>query len=117
MREDSLSPEQCRQVEAAIDKQLEELKLLLNLKDAEIVELDQGRVGRISRIDAIQHQQLAKSRENQAIVRLEKLERVKHRLMDSPDFFGFCDECGEPIPLGRLLIKPEAMRCVPCLPR
>ena len=115
MREDSLSPEQCRQILAALDKQLEEIQSLLNLKDAQIVELDQGRVGRISRIDAIQHQQLAKSRENKAIARLEQLERVKLRLKNAPDYFGFCDECGEPIPLGRLLLKPEAMHCVPCL--
>ena len=68
-----------------------------------------------SDVDAIQHQQLAKSRENKAIARLEQLERVKQRLQDAPDFFGFCDECGEPIPLGRLLLKPEAIHCVPCL--
>ena len=109
------SAEQCLQIEQALDKQIQELQALLNLKDAEIVELDQGRVGRISRIDAIQHQQLAKSRENKAKVRLEKLERVKKRLAEAPDFFGFCDECGEPIPLGRLLLKPEALHCVPCL--
>ena len=109
MREDCLSLEQCRQIELALEQQIEELQSLLNLKDAEIVELDQGRVGRISRIDAIQHQQLAKSRENKAIARLEQLERVKLRLQDAPDFFGFCDECGEPIPLGRLLLKLEAI--------
>lgn len=115
MREDSLSEAECAQIEQAIDKEIQELKALLELKDAEIVELDQGRVGRISRIDAIQHQQLAKSRENKARLRLEQLERVKKRLAEAPDFFGFCDACGDPIPLGRLLLKPEALSCVPCL--
>lgn len=28
--------------------------------------------------------------------------------------YGFCDECGEPIPLARLKIEPQALRCVAC---
>ena len=83
-------------IEVALGQQIEELQSLLNLKDAEIVELDQGRVGRISRIDAIQHQQLAKSRENKAIARLEQLERVKQRLQDAPDFLVFATSVVSP---------------------
>lgn len=115
MDDDVLTPAECEKINDAIEKSLNELRGLLNLEEAKVVELDQGRLGRVSRIDAIQHQELAKSRERQARLRYEKIEKVQKRLQQSPDFFGFCESCDLRIPLGRLLLKPEALYCVPCL--
>jgi DnaK suppressor protein len=100
---------------SALENELHSLLALLDMDEAKIVELDQSRMGRISRIDAILHQQLAKSRENEARIRFEVLKKTKDRLLEAPEFFGFCEECDERIPLGRLLLKPEALFCVPCL--
>jgi len=36
------------------------------------------------------------------------------RRMDEDDEFGLCEECGEPIPVARLMVLPEATLCVPC---
>jgi DnaK suppressor protein len=44
---------------------------------------------------------------------MEKIEFLISKLQQDEDF-GQCDECGEPIPEARLLIVPEATRCVPC---
>jgi DnaK suppressor protein len=44
--------------------------------------------------------------------RLAGLEYALKRL-DDPEF-GYCTECGEPIPRARLLSMPEASRCVNC---
>ena len=36
------------------------------------------------------------------------------RRMQADEDFGLCEECGEPIPMERLLIVPDATCCVPC---
>ena len=115
MSYDVLTADERERIHSAIDKAMGELQALLDLDEANVVELDQSRMGRVSRIDAIQHQQLAKSRENKARLQVEKLEKVKARLREAPDLFGFCEFCDQRIPLGRLLLKPDALKCVPCL--
>ena len=46
----------------------------------------------------------------------KELERIEILIcrVQKEDEFGLCDECGERIPEERLLIVPEATRCVPC---
>ncbi len=34
--------------------------------------------------------------------------------MESDEEFGLCEECGDPIPVERLMILPDATLCVPC---
>ena len=44
---------------------------------------------------------------------LEKIEDLIQRSLKDEEF-GLCGECGEKIPEARLMIMPEATRCVPC---
>jgi DnaK suppressor protein len=44
---------------------------------------------------------------------LEKIEALIERASEDEEF-GLCEECGEKIPDPRLMIMPEATRCVPC---
>ena len=44
---------------------------------------------------------------------LEKIELLMRRILKEEEF-GMCEDCGERIPEGRLLVVPEATRCVPC---
>ena len=44
---------------------------------------------------------------------LEKIEILIRRSLEEKEF-GRCEECGKRIPEERLLIVPEAARCVPC---
>jgi len=44
---------------------------------------------------------------------LEKIEDLIQRSLKDEEF-GLCEECGEKIPEARLMIMPEATRCVPC---
>ena len=78
----------------------------------EVVELDQARVGRLSRMDAMQAQAMSLEtgrRRRQHIVKIDAaLERVR-----SGDF-GDCFECGEPIHPGRLQANPTATLCITC---
>ncbi len=78
------------------------------------VELDQQRVGRLSRMDAMQQQAMAR---NLAVRRRERavaLERALARLRDGA--FGYCTECGEPTAVRRLEIDPSFRTCVRCTP-
>ena len=74
------------------------------------VQLDQQAVWRISRIDAIQQQQMAQAGE---LLMQQHLLRIKQILLE-PEEYGFCLECGESIGLGRLTIHPIAELCIQC---
>ncbi len=76
------------------------------------VTLDQQSVGRLSRMDAMQQQAMAKAtqtRRNQMKI------RIKNTLarMDEGEF-GYCAECGEDIPIKRLELDPTVPTCVSC---
>ncbi len=42
--------------------------------------------------------------------KVDELMRRKH----NDEEFGLCEECGEPIPIQRLMVLPDATFCVPC---
>ena len=81
----------------------------------ETVELDQAMVGRLSRMDAMQHQEMAKATKRRAKVRLQRVELCLQRIADDHEHFGYCDDCFEPIPYARLCELPDSECCVPCL--
>ena len=76
------------------------------------VELDQGRVGRLSRMDAMQQQAMA-----QAAGRLTDLEeqRIRTALKRiATGEYGYCIHCEEDIAEGRLRADPSALTCIAC---
>lgn len=76
------------------------------------VTLDQTSVGRLSRMDALQSQQMAievQRRKEQILTRIEGAIRRIHK-----GEFGECFECGEDISLARLRVDPTVTRCIRC---
>ncbi len=69
-------------------------------------------IGRISRMEAISARGVSKSALSQARVRLAGLKSALKNL-DEPEF-GSCFECGEQIPLARILLMPQSKMCVAC---
>ena len=69
-------------------------------------------IGRISRMDAINNKSVVEASLRQAENKLISLNRVKDNI-DSADF-GFCLKCRQPIPIGRILYRPESLYCVNC---
>jgi DnaK suppressor protein len=76
------------------------------------VELDQARVGRLSRMDALQAQSMSlevtRRRERELLAvgsALRRLERGE---------FGDCLECGEAISEARLKLNPAVTLCIGC---
>ena len=76
------------------------------------VELDQQSVGRLSRMDALQQQAMAKAT---ATRRAQSRHRIAAALarMDAGEY-GYCIACGETIPPGRLDLDPTVPTCVSC---
>lgn len=93
-------------------KQEIEHDLAISAEARSVVELDQVAVGRLSRMDAMQQQEMAKSAERARRRDLARIEQAERRLRDGD--YGYCEECGEPIAAGRLAIDPMAERCVSC---
>lgn len=89
------------------------LKMIDNLKEATAtVVLDQGQQGRLSRIDAMQAQKMAIAQRDRSRARLTRVRNILETAHE--DDFGCCGECGEPIPMKRLLARPDSVLCVEC---
>ncbi|SKA85303.1 transcriptional regulator, TraR/DksA family [Paucidesulfovibrio gracilis DSM 16080] len=71
-------------------------------------------VGRLSRMDTLVNQGVSGQSLSKARRRLLLLDRAL-RNADYPGF-GECVECGNPIPVKRLLLVPETEYCVHCAP-
>jgi len=76
------------------------------------VELDQSRVGRLSRMDALQGQAMAKETERRRGMELQRIASALARIEDED--FGYCVSCGEEIPLKRLELDPAVTTCITC---
>lgn len=102
------------EITAAIQSKIADLRLVVasDAQDKEQIELDQTRVGRLARMDAVQHHAIAEAQAERAVKQLRLLELLLSKVDD--DDFGECHYCGEDIPVGRLLIRPESLRCVNC---
>jgi DnaK suppressor protein len=79
------------------------------------LELDHSRVGRLSRMEAMQQQAMT-----QAAARLTAIEEQRIRTalkrMASGDY-GYCMRCDEEIAEGRLRVDPSALNCIACARR
>ncbi|HSN73091.1 MAG TPA: TraR/DksA family transcriptional regulator [Steroidobacteraceae bacterium] len=81
----------------------------------EVVDLDQARVGRVSRADALQDQAMARATQARAEERVKRIDAALRRIDEGS--FGECARCGEPIAPGRLEADPTATLCLACAER
>ncbi len=92
--------------------ELQEIEETLQ-ETSEPVELDQTRVGRLSRMDAMQSQQMALETVRRRKENLVKIEGALHRI--ESDDYGCCFVCGEEIDVHRLMADPTSTRCMECV--
>jgi DnaK suppressor protein len=76
------------------------------------VELDQNKVGRLSRMDAMQQQ--AMQDEIMARAKNERASISRALLRIERNDYGVCQHCDEPIEVGRLKFDPTIQTCVAC---
>ena len=91
-----------------------ELRELLDISTdaSRTVVLDQTMVGRLSRMDALQQQQMSQASRAAYRKHLVAVEQALRSLDDGG--YGWCERCGELIDTRRLEIKPESVRCIGC---
>ena len=80
---------------------------------AETVTLDQAKVGRLSRMDAMQAQQMAEETARRRQLQLQRIEGALRRI--EADDYGCCFKCGDEIGEARLRIDPTSTRCMVCM--
>ena len=97
-----------------LTKRLIELNEFAEIGDAAArpIELDQTRVGRLSRMDAMQAQAMSietkRRREGEVLRITAALERINN------GHFGNCLECDEPISKARLKFDSSSLLCIIC---
>jgi DnaK suppressor protein len=101
------------QARAAIETAVRETRasLVAAREDARPVAPDDA-LGRLTRLDAMQQQQMALARVVRLEQRLRALDAAERRLDEG--IFGECVRCGDDIPEARLRARPEAALCLRC---
>lgn len=84
-----------------------------NSEAANTVTLDQSKVGRLSRMDAMQAQQMAEETKRRRQLQLQKIESALRRI--DADEYGYCFICEEEISITSLEFDPSTTRCIGCI--
>ena len=97
-----------------LESRLAELAAAQDARDqaSATVELDQTRTGRLSRMDALQGQAMARASEARAAQQIRRIHAALRRIEAGE--YGECLDCGEPIARGRLQANPAVARCIRC---
>lgn len=100
--------------EALLEQRIADLLQLLDGTEtrSQSVELDQSKVGRLSRMDALQQQAMADAVRSRATREHSRLLVALQRYREGE--YGYCVECGEPIAIGRLEFDPATPLCIGC---
>lgn len=108
-----MSPEQQRVFLPCIQSRLAEIDREIGATESESAAISPDvSIGRLSRLDSMQHQQIA-------LAGKRRLEDERNRLLEArrridAGTYGNCLLCAQDIPAGRLVVKPEAISCVVC---
>ncbi|NNF17289.1 MAG: TraR/DksA family transcriptional regulator [Gammaproteobacteria bacterium] len=107
----TIDSESAKQQLLALREQLDSLEST-SRDAADTVELDQTRMGRLSRMDALQAQEISKESHRR---RQELRRRIAPALrrIDSGEY-GYCADCDEEIAARRLAFDPTCVLCVKC---
>jgi len=69
-------------------------------------------LGRLTRVEAMNEQVINLKILNESQLRETRLTNALRRV--EHEMFGVCIECEESIGIGRMLVRPESVRCVGC---
>ena len=111
--EAAFGPEHLDELRAALESLESELREQLAAveRGSAPVSLDEP-IGRLSRMEALQQQQMAKANASAAKARLQLIARAFEAI--ERDEYGECRRCEEPISLRRLRARPESPLCLRC---
>jgi DnaK suppressor protein len=111
--EPSLSAEQLEELLGVLRRQQSaiEQSLAASVEGARPVDLGLS-IGRLTRVDALQHQHMAAERRRRLQVQLAQIRLAISNILQGT--YGECARCEEPIGYARLRARPETPFCVRC---
>jgi DnaK suppressor protein len=114
MTDTPFDPDDDEAVRRVLTERRADLQALIagSKESRDAVELDQTRVGRLSRMDAIQGQAMALETDRRRALELQRIDSALRRL-EAGDY-GVCVRCGEEIAAARLAFDPAATICIDC---
>ncbi len=96
-----------------IQEESKKLKIeILELKELVKPIAPENAIGRISRMDAINNKSVNEAALRKAEIRMNALEDALVNI--DKEGFGNCIRCGQVIPMGRMLLRPQSKSCVNC---
>ncbi len=110
---DELTAEQLEELRVQLTEEQARLAELLKISkdDAKPVDLDEP-IGRLTRMDAIQQQQMTKANRAASERKLHQIEAALEAV--GKDEYGYCRSCEEPVGYRRLKARPETPLCLEC---
>ena len=94
----------------ALEKEIQ-ATLEASKEDSDVVELDTA-IGRLSRMDAMQNQQMALELRRRQEQQLQRIANALKRM--NQNRYGLCGRCKQPIAEDRLEVSPDVVMCVKC---
>ena len=109
-----MKPNDIADLRTQLQKQLELLihEDGLGLEAQKTVKLDQQSVGRLSRMDALQQQAMAKATQTRRSNMRLRIKAALSRIDEEE--FGYCMTCGDEIAAKRLQLDPTIATCISC---
>ena len=97
-----------------LEERLEEIIAAQESRKKEVapVELDQARVGRLTRMDAMQQQAMSQAAARLADLERQRIQSALGRMLSGD--YGYCIICEEEIADGRLRFDPSILTCISC---
>jgi len=109
-----MTKEQRQQIKEKIIQDLEAMqKEIDELQDKTKPITPDCSLGRLTRQEMIQEQQVNEHALHEAEIRVNKLKYAIQKV--DKDGYGICAECEEEIIFGRLMLLPESSHCVACI--
>ena len=106
--------QQIEDLREELERQLGRLEKSMMVSEEAVrpVELDQAAVGRLSRMDSLQSQEMAKGLRERESIRLALIQEALRKL--EAGSYGVCTSCGDAIAFERLFVFPESATCASC---
>ena len=108
-----MTPDQLAKIRSIIDERINEIETFLAQKDPESKPVAPDvAIGRLSRLDSMQAQQMILAQQRRLREELEHLQSALERI--GKGTYGNCAYCLSPIAYERLEAMPDAVVCISC---
>ena len=108
-----MTPDQLAKIRSIIEKRIDQIETFLAQKDPESKPVAPDvAIGRLSRLDSMQAQQMILAQQRRLREELEHLQSALERI--GKGTYGNCAYCLSPIAYERLEAMPDAVVCISC---